>query len=103
MKQRKGRCFRAADQDRTSEDRDCLIGGADQGAGVRYRANRALVVRRCRFIGMDVVRLDEAGEQHQQRAHNRKRRLTGAKLCRLLTILQRKNDPVTSYRKLYAK
>jgi len=52
---------------------------------------------------MDVVRLDEAGEQHQQRAHNRKRRLTGAKLCRLLTILQRKNDPVTSYRKLYAK
>jgi hypothetical protein len=91
VEQRKRRCFRAPGQDRTSEDRDCLIGGTDQGAGVRYRANRALVVRRCRFIGMDVVRLDEAGEQHQQRTHNRKRRLTGAKLCRLLTILQKEN------------
>jgi hypothetical protein len=92
MKQRMGRCFRAAGQDGTSEDRNWLIGGADQRASMRHRAERALVAGGA--IGVDVVRLGKADEQHQQRAHHRKRSLTGAKSCRLLTIHQRKLTPL---------
>jgi hypothetical protein len=60
---------RRTNYERTNEDRSRLVSRAGQDPGMRHGAHRTLVARNVGIVGMDVDRLDKAGNGNQQGAH----------------------------------
>jgi hypothetical protein len=53
------------------KNRHRAIGDLDDDASVSHRANRAFMAGGAGFIRVNVIRLDESGEQDQQNAKQR--------------------------------